>query len=99
MALLDVRRVRQSKVAVVPQKIQSFTKQMHARGKCVRTEAPPNFIYSSEGIENIDKTFEKNMVVATIFGFGSQLHERKILAPLTSVVLNGNLLVRLAIEC
>ncbi|GAU51019.1 hypothetical protein TSUD_411640, partial [Trifolium subterraneum] len=32
------------------------------------------------------------MVVATISGFGSRLCEGKVLAPLTSVVLNGNLL-------
>ena len=37
------------------------------------------------------------MVVATIFGFGSGLRKRKVLAPLASVVLNGNLLVKLVI--
>jgi hypothetical protein len=37
------------------------------------------------------------MVVATIFGFGSQLRKGKVLAPLTFVVLNGNLLVKFAV--
>src|SRR6266487_1747947 len=44
--------------------------------------------------ENINKTFDANgkMAVATISGFGSRLCEGKVLAPLASVVLNGNLL-------
>lgn len=39
------------------------------------------------------------MVVTTIFKFESQLHKRKVLAPLTHIVLNENLLVKLAIKC
>jgi hypothetical protein len=38
------------------------------------------------------------MVVVIIFGFGSRLCEGKVLALLTSVVLNGNLLIRLGIK-
>ena len=38
------------------------------------------------------------MVIATIFGFGSGLRKGKVLAPLTSVVLNGNLLVLICVS-
>jgi hypothetical protein len=50
--------------------------------------------------ENIDKTLErwKQMVIATISEFGSRLYKGKVLAPLTSVVLNGNLLVSLGFK-
>lgn len=39
------------------------------------------------------------MVVATKFCVGSRLHKEKVLASLTLVVLNGNLIVKLVIEC
>lgn len=42
---------------------------------------------------------KKKIVVATKFGFGSQLRKWKVLTPLTSIVLNENHLVKLAIEC
>ena len=38
------------------------------------------------------------MVVATKSGFGSGLRKGKVLAPLTSVVLNGNLLVLMCVS-
>ena len=44
--------------------------------------------------ENIDKTHKRrNKVIATKIGFGSRLYKGKVLAPLTSIVLDGNRLV------
>jgi hypothetical protein len=50
--------------------------------------------------ENIDKTLKdgKEWSSQPFPGFGSRLCKGKILAPLTSVVLNGNLLVSLGLK-
>lgn len=46
-----------------------------------------------------NKTHEgKGMVVATMSGFGSQLCKGKMLAPLTSIVLDGTHLVSLCLN-
>ena len=51
--------------------------------------------------KNINKTHKKTKRNGrrNQIGFGSRLCKGKVLAPLTFVVLNGNLLVKLAIEC
>lgn len=49
--------------------------------------------------ENINKAFEKNMIVGTIFEFGIRLRKGKALASLTSIVLNKNVLIIFTIEC
>src|SRR3954468_13936296 len=65
--------------------------------KMYRTESPPNFIYSNgNGKILIKPTNEMKwtkMVFATKFGFGSRLSKGKVLAPLTSIVLDETHLV------
>jgi hypothetical protein len=50
--------------------------------------------------ENIDKTLKatERWSSQPFSGFGSQLCKGKVLTPLTSVVLNGNLLVSLGLK-
>src|SRR4051812_30418739 len=70
--------------------------------KLYRTESPPNFIYSNgNGKILIKPTNEmkwKKMVFATKFRFGSRLSKGKVLAPLTSIVLDGTHLIILVID-
>lgn len=85
-------------VIVASWKIRSFVKITE---KIVRTKSSPNFIYSNEerGKYRLNPEEKKKMVVTFKFGFGSRLHKGKVLTPLTFIVVNKNLLVKLAIKC
>jgi hypothetical protein len=55
----------------------------------MNTESPPKFLFKREtSIKPLKDG--KGKVIATISGFGSWLCKGKVLAPLTSVVSNGN---------
>lgn len=56
-------------------------------------------IKKMEYIDNTRKKKTKRNGRHNQIGFESQLYKRKVLAPLTSVALNGDLLVRFEIEC
>jgi hypothetical protein len=66
---------------------------MPERNECSNVYRVATEVFYLKG--NIDKTLKgkKVMVIATISGFGGWLCKGKVLAHLTSVVLNGNLLI------
>jgi hypothetical protein len=87
----------ESHVIVAPQKKMIMRSLAIGLGKknVVRNRVATELYLSQLGNRKISrKPLEiRIMVVATIFVFGSRLRKGKVLAPLTSVVLNGNLLV------
>src|SRR3954463_5055668 len=86
-----------------PNRLLTVAGQKIIATKLYRTESPPKFIYSNgKGKILIKPTKEMKrtkMVFATKFGFGSRLSKGKVLAPLTSIVLDGTHLVILVINC
>jgi hypothetical protein len=64
------------------------------------TQSHHRTLFIPEGKEKYRQNLKNNgkMVIATISGFGSRLCNGKILAPLTSVLLNGNLLISLGFK-
>jgi len=86
----------ESHVIVAPQKMMIMRSLAIGRGKNVvrNRVATELYLFQWRNRKISRKPLEiRIMVVATIFGFGSRLRKGKVLAPLTSVVLNGNLLV------
>src|SRR4051812_27198142 len=71
----------------VGRKIAPSSKSQRSR---VQTESPPILIYSNKRKEKISiNPQRKEMVIATKLGFASRLCKRKVLASLTSIVLDG----------
>src|ERR1051325_7797780 len=64
-------------------------------------KSPPNFIRSKKERENIDKTPKKRIRRSTRpkSGIGSRLCKGKVLAPLTSIVLDGTHLILRVCVC